>query len=385
MVEKVDGVYAAAIKLAELITMSRDSDFFLNAVTNIDHSVVVGILPYASLYASEIIDYLGKNSEYDDGVPQSGKFSMKDVRNKSKLFNSRASVAMHTANTIDAIQNETMISSMNFPQLGSLNIHDNIGIQYDSNSRILMNTHYMYFLFQGIPRTKNVSNELSKKDIEVDITGEDVGALAFDIGQVIGSLSEGLSQIADITPCKVISGGIPVSSKDFNTNRILTGNGLSKGNWLYMLHVLSSINYIVYLLKSMIIIDSGWLLKAEYIIYHYSLQESKRMRNYFEQGIATTWTKYACNAFDRYIDNYGEFTNTVFRNCMMHYGLKNKDGSYCIKNEDLDTSKLLCGLVESCFPGYDYFSFQESIEEALYELSAVLLDLLNIRMETKTN
>ena len=55
------------------------------------------------------------------------------------------------------------------------------------------------------------------------------------------------------------------------------------------------------------------------------------------------------------------------RNCMMHFGLKAKDGSSLIDGTYVDLAKPFCGLIESQF-GKSYEEYQSCIEAELAEL-----------------
>ena len=58
---------------------------------------------------------------------------------------------------------------------------------------------------------------------------------------------------------------------------------------------------------------------------------------------------------------YGEtLFLSKFRNCMMHYDLKN-NGVFVITEDNFDEKKLLYGLIEECFNGEIYKSYFEKI------------------------
>lgn len=155
-------------------------------------------------------------------------------------------------------------------------------------------------------------------------------------------------------------------SQDFNTNRCVTvGNDKYKIIRLFLLHVLSSIGFVLYVLKTSIIRDSGLLLRLEYITYHFALLRLDGISNYCKQNSKvvndTKLTKLLASI---------DYTNATglrkpeFRNCMMHFGLKAKDGASLIDSDNFDLAKPFCGLIESQF-GKNYAEYQSCIETDL--------------------
>ena len=65
-----------------------------------------------------------------------------------------------------------------------------------------------------------------------------------------------------------------------------------------------------------------------------------------------------------------------FRNCMMHFGLKAKEGSSLIDGTNVDLAKPFCGLIESQF-GKSYEEYQSNIEaelESIFDKISKYLD-----------
>lgn len=70
--------------------------------------------------------------------------------------------------------------------------------------------------------------------------------------------------------------------------------------------------------------------------------------------------------------------NTEFRNCMMHYGLINKENKFLIEEQKFNLNIPMMGLVESCFNNINYFELKKNIKEELENISYVIDNILNI-------
>lgn len=70
--------------------------------------------------------------------------------------------------------------------------------------------------------------------------------------------------------------------------------------------------------------------------------------------------------------------NTEFRNCMMHYGLINKENKFLIEEQKFNLNIPMMGLVESCFNNINYFELKKNIKEELENISQVIDNILNI-------
>ena len=64
----------------------------------------------------------------------------------------------------------------------------------------------------------------------------------------------------------------------------------------------------------------------------------------------------------------------------MHYGFTNKD-RFMIVDKYLDLKKPFGGLVESCFCGQSYESFNESISNYINLQSRLLYDILRLSVD----
>jgi len=168
---------------------------------------------------------------------------------------------------------------------------------------------------------------------------------------------------------------LPLYYKDFNTNKHFSSfikNDDDKMLFLYILHILSFVNFPVKLLRNFEKDDLGWWLRNYYVTYHYAKRRMIDIKNHLDNNKVRLHRLY--QVIDRYLSNCDEsLTNSQFRNCMMHYDLCDKNGVFLISQEHQDDSVPLFGLVESCFKGVSYAQLKAN---ALYELN-VISDVLS--------
>ena len=140
--------------------------------------------------------------------------------------------------------------------------------------------------------------------------------------------------------------------KDLNTNKHLKTfykDDDRKALMLYLIHILSTINSVIKLLRKYEKTDKGWWLRIYYITYYYALQRLDDIKNHITMN----------DMLNNKIQNFysiiniddKEWMNTEFRNCMMHYDLIDKNNKFLIRDEYLNVNIPLFGLVESCFNG----------------------------------
>ena len=200
----------------------------------------------------------------------------------------------------------------------------------------------------------------------LELEGKELQAFGYDLGVIIGNISSALSQTSDFMESDVAKRGEAYLSQDFNTNRCTTtGNERYKSVRLFLLHILSSIGFILHCLKSKVIRDTGLLLRLEYITYHYALKRIDGILKYCKtkrSDISDSNLVEMLESID--LSNSNNLRKTDFRNCMMHFELKDKNGTPLISEEKFDLSLPFCGLVETQF-GLSYAGYQALIEAEL--------------------
>ena len=364
---------STVLSLAELTIIKRDFDLLKKIMLNLPHELAVQMVPYSALFCYEVSQYLndhGQTVEFE----QTGRYSIKDIRQKAKFFDLSINKLLQSVENVDELQNDYFVQLMKFPELGPWNVHTNLGIYYDAKRHIVGNTHYAYYVFQD----EKMISQPKELMTGHELMGEEIKAFGYDMGRIIGSISDGLSQISDFMVADFDVSPLKLLSQDFNTNRCVTvGNDKYKIIRLFLLHVLSSIGFVLYVLKKSIIRDSGLLLRLEYITYHFALLRLDGISNYCKQNskvVNDTKLTELLGSID-YTD-VKRLRKPEIRNCMMHFGLKAKDGSSLIDGTNVDLAKPFCGLIESQF-GKSYEEYQSNIEaelESIFDKISKYLD-----------
>lgn len=244
---------------------------------------------------------------------------------------------------------------------------------FDDEKHIVGNTHYAYYLFQD---EKSISQPKETMD-SVELEGNELKAFGYDMGRVIGSISSALSRLSDFITADVYDNSVQLHSQDFNTNRCIEERmGKYKYIRLFLLHVLSSIGFVLYYVKKIVIRDTGLLLRLEYITYHYALIRLEGILQYCKSNTGMIDDANLIQALERLnCSSASGLIKTAFRNCMMHFSLMSDDGEPLIQEEKLDLSVPFCGLIESQF-NMTYSEYKEKIESALEEIYAILNNYL---------
>ena len=354
----------AALRVAEITIIKRDFDLLRKLLSNLTLDVQTQMVPYSALFCYEAIVYLKK---YNPSlcVKQTSNYSIKDIRQKAKFFDLSVNKLIHSIDNVDAMQNEYFINLMKYPQLGYWNIHTNLGIYYDCDKHIVGNTHYAFYIFQDEKTISKYPAELHSLELEE----KELKAFGYDLGVIIGSISSVLAETSDFIESDVLPKENAYLSQDFNTNRCITiGNEKYKSVRLFLLHVLSSIGFIIYCLKNIVIRDTGLLLRLEYITYHYALKRIDEILKYCKMN-PNEISDYNLIQMLESVDctNSNNLRKTDFRNCMMHFELKNKEGKSLVSEEKFDLAIPFCGLVETQFD-LSYAEYQALLEAELKSL-----------------
>ena len=144
---------------------------------------------------------------------------------------------------------------------------------------------------------------------------------------------------------------------------------------MYLLHILTFINSTIRLLGECEKDDTGWWLRIYYISYYYAIERLEDIKNHIENNEIDNLN------FKKLLTQINlnkRFMNTEFRNCMMHYGLINKENKFLIEEQKFNLNIPMMGLVESCFNNINYFELKKNIKEELENISYVIDNILNI-------
>lgn len=342
--------------------------------------VSIEIIPFISLFCWETIEIFKKyNIQFE--IPKSDTFSLQDIRLKTKLFENKYSKAKKMVLNCDYLQDYIFKNRLTFKFMRDLNIHYNLGIFTDKYGNIVGNSQYGYYIFQDNKLLKkkiiDAENTDNVKDLKYDFTPKEYFEYGEFCGTIIAKISNLFENFNISTELNEIN--IKLFYKDFNTNRHLKKlykDEDGKALTLYLIHILSTINFVLRVLRKYEKTDRGWWLRIYYITYYYAWQSLNDIKNHLSMN---KMLDYKMSIFYSIIDiGNKELINSEFRNCMMHYDLINKNNKFLIQDKYLNFNTPLFGLTESCFNGIEYDKLKNKILDKLNILSIGIQNLINL-------
>ena len=336
-----------------------------------------GIIPYYTLTAATVLEMFSSN-DIEIEIPYYAR--IKDIRMKLKIFEDGFSKSKRMLLGIDYLQNEIFKKKLAFSFMKNRNMHYNLGIYTTQDKIVIGNTQYNYYLLQD--------NRFLKKNLDEIAAAYEISPDKFNLdkqvkiecfqyacacGQFINSIRSGLDQF-DI-PITISSNKNHVNFyyADYNTNResaLIPQGENGKVTFLYLLHTLSTMNFLLYVLNDYAKDDYGWWLKINYIVYYYSIHKLTDLYEHFTQN--KLMTPDISDYLDEIDIKNAKFMNGTFRNCMMHPSLADKNGKSIISPAYFDRTKPLFGLVETCFDGMSYSELKNSVILEMRRISNIL-------------
>lgn len=368
------------------IQLKYDCETICSLAKSLQHDGITGFgaMPYITLTAYTALEMLSFN--YPNlQIPYSSK--IKDIRMKLKIFEDGYSKSKRMLLNIDYLQDQIFKKELKFNFMKNWNIHYNLGIYTDKEKRVVGNTQYNYYLLQDNRFLKRNINEIaqtySASPNEFDLTeqvGKDCYEYAYNCGKFINSVRlvlEGLDVPISVNTVKFKTN---YYYADYNTNirsTLFPQGEEGKATILYLLHILSTINFLLYILNKYEKDDYGWWLKINYIVYYYSEHKFKNLHEHYIQNKLIT--PEIEKLFDMLDCQNAKYMNGTFRNYIMHSKLIDKDGNSIISRNNLDRTKPLFGLVETCFNGMSYCELKENINSEMKRVSEILSQWLDIQ------
>lgn len=349
--------------MLSIMQIKNDAETLKALAPIISHPVIVlDMLPYLALFCNSAIEYLNMNN-CEVSLPNESIFSIKDLRSKLKLFDERIGKATKQVKLSDGLQDKEFRGKLRFPWTRGLNIHYNLGIFCDEQGHIIGNTQYTYFLFQDKRFTKVLDDS------------NEIRALGKSIGTTINSVCEGLKNFQSNFVAKTKTKDFKIYYKDFNTNRKFNAfPNLTNGKelTLHLLHILTFVNSMRYVIDPIMDGCNPWLLRTKYITTYYAQRNLEKVMRVPENVLIASRIKNSVNFSTDLFDS-------EFRSCMMHYGFSNHE-RWSIADCYLDVNTLFYGLVESRFNGYHPREYSELLSHRLIEISDTLNKMLSINL-----
>lgn len=363
-----------------IIQIYYDCKTIKSLYNSIKENYIAGIalIPYMSLFCWEALDFF-KKLGVDFNIKENDTFTLTDVRLKLKIFENKYSKAKNMILNCDYLQDYIFKNKLKFDFIKDWNIHYNLGIMFNEKKEIVGNSQYGYYIFQDNKllkrKIKYVKSLVDTSNIIYKFEPEAYIGYGKYIGEIVGSFLNFFQElnVQDIN-IKTNKANIDTFYKDFNSNKLYKSED-DKIISLYLLHILTFINSTIRLLGECEKDDTGWWLRIYYIAYYYAIERLEDIKNHIENNeIDNLKFKKLLTL----ITVNKSFMNSEFRNCMMHYGLINKESKFLIKEQKFDLDIPLMGLVESCFDNVNYFELKKYIKDELENISQTIDNILNI-------
>lgn len=373
-----DGEYLSTLQ----IKYDCETLLSLTSAFDVDGVVALSVIPYVSLVANSVLEII--NPKTRNGIPYSKE--IKDVRLKLKFFTDGYSRSKRMILNIDHLQNETFKKQGDGSLLNNKNLHCNLGIYINKDMIVLGNTQYFCYLLQDDRMLKKNLSEVCaayKTSPEsfnlIEQAENDLFEYGRICGEIIGGTCKALTNYDNTISIKSKSHPIDIYGVDINTNtsELFTSKESDKGAVLYLLHILSTLNSLLYILNSFEQDDYGWWLKTNYITYYYSIMKLKSLQAYYNQNKPIP--DELSNLFKELNLDNAPYLNGIFRNYVMHSRFVDKD-NFIINKAYLNKTKPLFGLVETCFDGKSYDEIKLSVISEMNRISDILAQWLNINL-----
>lgn len=298
------------------------------------------IIPYYSLFVQSVQEYMGENLLLEDVA-----LRIKDIRNHIKSYAEPFGKSKRKVAAIDMEQDMGFKSQLRFEFLKSWNIHLNLGTYWTEDRHIIGNTQQLAAFLD----VKDLSDpQLGKKHYE----------LGYQIGSFVASIRNGFAE--SMSPPAIARAATKIEIKryhDFNTNKKndFFAASTTKELHLFYLHLLCNMNFVKHILRALFSDGNTWTFRLEYIVTYYTLRALQRLKNYSENNADIVVDT---REIDEILNSGDGLFQSKFRNCMMHYDLKDQG---VLSLEHIE--KPFYGIIETCFDGIDYQTYLTSLRE----------------------
>ena len=346
-----------------ILQMCYDSNELINIMQKLNHDSILSVflVPYYSLFCIEALNTL-KNYDINITSDYNCPYNQKIIRAKLKCFEEKYNKSINVVRNCDFIQDYIFSSKLKCNLQKKLNMYYNIGI-FVYDNKIIGNSQYIYYIFQDSKALKKVN--LSLSNIQFELIPSELKEYGSYCSNIISKITIITNEVFKIKPTFDINSLKPeIFYKDLNTNKLFKKE-LKLEN-LYLLHILSNINYVYYVLKQYER-NNGWWIKLYYITYYYSLRRILNLTDYLKKN---NIERNKIDILENLYSSTNKYINSNFRNCVMHY-----DFSTNINEEYFDINKPLFGLIESSFNNINYYTFKNEILTFIKEISDKYLDI----------
>ena len=351
--------------LGTVLLIQNDCESIKKLVKNFRNSIFdMHMIPYMALFCRSYQEYAGIeliNPEVDSEIY--------DIRNSIKIYGERYGKNIKRFITVDEEQDDKFKNELKFDFLKDMNIHFNLGMFFAKDKKIIGNTQ----LIESMLRLHGLSEQEQQQKCF---------SLGYHLASVIGSVSDGLGSSLP-NPQIVVEGQLPkFLYEDINTNNTdFFNNKFEKDENLFLIHMLSNINFVKYVLCPLFEKNNLWIFRIKYISIYHAYKGIVRIKSYMKSNRAEKldlWKDADC-----IIEEGENMFVSKFRNCMMHYNL-NKDNEFSISERNFSWDKPFFGLIEECFQGMTYEDYVECLErlgDKIEEFIAMQFDFEQIHVK----
>lgn len=345
-------------RVRELIELDGRTIKELILMKNRSGIISLSLIPYIALYCRSVQEFFGEKimSDEDDK-------SINDIRNGLKFYSEKYSKAKQTVLKLDEQQDIEFRNRLRFAITRMWNVHNNIGVFFDEKGHIIGNTQNMNY-YINIPSIDIDDKNMRAKQVGIVLGGK--------VGMILDSMCT-LNSKVQIKQNEYRS---KFGYIDANTNR---KNGLfsrseDKELNLTMLHILSTIGFVEHVLHEIISDNNHWVLRVEYVVAHYGWKSLKMLKQHCENNKGYDFG----NDISSILEEGAMLFASEFRNCMMHYGLCDKEGKPLIAPLYYDERVPFYGLIESLFNGQSCEEFYSKMRLYLDKMERYLMTWVNV-------
>lgn len=306
--------------IGTVLLIQNDCESIRQLVLNYHDSIFcMRIIPYMALFCRSFQEY----TEIELISPEVDA-EIYDLRNSIKIYGERYGKNIKRFMTVDEEQDDEYKSQLKFDFLKNMNAHYNLGMYFTEDKKIIGNTH----LIESMLKLHGLSEEEQ---------AQKCFSLGTHLASVIGSVSSGLESSLPV-PQITVEGQVPkFLYDDINTNSNDFFNpNLEKNENLFLLHMLSNINFVKYVLCPLLAKDNLWLFRIKYITIYHAYMGIVKIKGYMKNNGSERvdlWTDTDC-----IIEEGGIIFVSKFRNCMMHYNL-NRDNKFSVSQNNFSWDK----------------------------------------------
>lgn len=174
------------------------------------------------------------------------------------------------------IQDYIFKSKLKLKFLAKMNLYYNIGC-YIVDDNIIGNTQYAYYIFQDSKLLKKSNLEL--QNIEYEAIPSELYNYGAHCGYIISVIRELIKKTNQEKKESIKFEDYKIYYKDFNTNTLFKNKEYKYIN-IFLLHILSNVNFSYYVLQKYENNDNGFWLKIYYITYYYAITKIKRLESH---------------------------------------------------------------------------------------------------------